>query len=297
MKNERTGELFIFGGAALWSLFPIITVLSYKAVPSIISLALSTFLSSIFFLVIVLYKKKLYELKNLLLWKYVLGIVFFIGILFYVFFYLGLTKTTPGNASIISLFEVFTSYIFFNLIRKELFSFEAKIGSVLMIVGAVIVLAPNFSSINFGDLFIIIATFCAPLGNFLQQKAKRISSTETILFLRSIIATPFLLFIAYTFGQRLQFSQIQASFLFLVLNGFILFGLSKIFWLEGISRISVTKANAISSLSPLLTLFVAWVVLHQTPTIWQITSLIPFFFGVLLLTNNLKLKYNYGTTN
>ncbi|OGI66774.1 hypothetical protein A3H53_01660 [Candidatus Nomurabacteria bacterium RIFCSPLOWO2_02_FULL_40_10] len=297
MKNERTGELFIFSGAALWSLFPVITILSYKGVPSIISLALSTFLASIFFLAIVLYKKKLYELKNLLLWKYAIGIVFFIGILFYTFFYLGLTKTTPGNASIISLFEIFTSYLFFNLIRKEHFSFESKIGSFLMIIGAVIVLVPNFSSVNFGDFFIIIATFCAPLGNFLQQKAKLISSTETILFLRSIIATPFLLLLAYVFGQHLQFFQIQESFLFLALNGFILFGLSKIFWLEGISRISVTKANAISSLSPLLTLFVAWLVLHQIPTIWQITSLIPFFFGVLLLTNNLKLKYNYAQPN
>ena len=85
MKNERVGELFIFGEAAIWGLFPIITILSYKAVPSMISLALSTFLSSILFFMLVLYKKKLYELKNLLLWKYVLYIVFFIGILFYSF--------------------------------------------------------------------------------------------------------------------------------------------------------------------------------------------------------------------
>src|SRR3989338_11346847 len=286
MNKERAGELFIFSEVATWGLFPVITVLSFKAVPSMISLALSTFFSSIFFLLIVLFRGKLHELKNILLWKYVLGIVLFIGVLFYAFYYFGLTKTTPGNAGLIGLFEIFTSYLFFNLIRKEHFSFESKIGAALMILGAIIVLVPNFSSVNFGDFFIIIATFCAPLGNFLQQKAKLISSTETILFLRSIIATPFLLLLAYVFGQHLQFFQIQESFLFLALNGFILFGLSKIFWLEGISRISVTKANAISSLSPLLTLFVAWLVLHQIPTIWQITSLIPFFFGVLLLTNN-----------
>ena len=291
MNKERAGEVFIFGEAVIWSLFPIITVLSYKAVPSMISLAVSTFISSIFFLIIVLYKGTFHELKSLLLWKYVLGVVFFIGILFYSFFYLGLTKTTPGNAGIIALFEVFTSFILFHIFRKEHFSFESKVGSVLMILGAVVVLAPNFSSVNFGDLFILIATFCAPMGNLFQQKAKRISSTETILFLRSMLATPFLFALAYIFGQHFEVYQVEESFLFLVLNGLFIFGLSKFFWLEGIARISVTKAIALGSVAPLFTLCIAWLVFHQVPTVWQVTSLVPFFFGVLLLTDNLKLKF------
>jgi len=290
MKKERLGETFIFSGAIIWSLFPIITIMSYKGVPSMISLTISTFLASIFFLIIVIYKKKLPELNNMLLWKYTVGIVFFIGILYYTFYYFGLTKTTPGNASIIGQFEIFTSFLFFNIFRKENFSLESKIGSILMVLGAIIVLAPNFSSINWGDMFILIATFCAPIGNFLQQKAKRISSTETILFLRSIAATPFLFFIAYMFRQNLIIDQVKESFVFLILNGVFILGLSKIFWLEGISRISVTKANALSSITPLLTLIVAFIVLKQIPTFWQIASLVPFFFGVLLLTDNLKLR-------
>jgi len=297
MTKERTGELFIFGAAVFGGLLPIIAVLSYRGVPSIISLAISTFLSSIFFLAIILYKRKLHELKNLLLWKYVFFIVVFIGILGYGFYYLGLTRTTPGNAAIIGLSEIFTSYIFFNLIRKEHFSFESKVGTVFMVTGALIVLAPNFYYLNFGDFFILIANFCWPIGNLFQQKAKLISSTETILFLRSLVATPFLFLIAYAFGQHLEFAQVKESLPYLIISGFFLFGVSKIFWLEGISRISVTKANATHSLAPLVTLFFAWIILHQVPTIWQITSFLPFFFGVLLLTNNLKLKQEYAKPN
>ena len=164
-----------------------------------------------------------------------------------------------------------------------------------MTLGAIIVLIPNFSSANFGDLFILIATFCAPLGNLFQQKARQIASTETILFLRGILAAPFLFLIAYMFGQHLVWVEIKSSLLFLVLNGLIILGLSKIFWLEGIARISVTKANALGSLAPLFTLLIAWLVLLQTPTVWQVASLVPFFFGVLLLTNNLKFRHNkYG---
>ncbi len=148
MKEERKGEAIIFIEAALWGLFPIITVLSYKSVPSIISLAFSTFIASIFFFILVAYKKNLHELKNPLLWKYTLYIVFFIGILYYAFFYLGLTTTTAGNASIIALFEILTSYAFFHVMRGENFSLESKIGSFFMVAGAVIVLAPNYSSIH-----------------------------------------------------------------------------------------------------------------------------------------------------
>lgn len=255
-----------------------------------ISLTVSTFLASVFALAVMIYRGKLYELKNKLLWKYAFVIVVSVSILYYGFYYFGLTRTTAGNAALIALFEVCTSYIFFHIIRKEHFSFESKVGALLMVLGAAIVLAPNFSSFNFGDLFILLATFFAPVGNLFHQKAKLISSAESILFLRTIIATPFILLFAYLFGQHLQVFQIKESLLFLVLNGFFILGLSKIFWIEGVARIPVTKANALNSLAPLFTLFVAWLVLHQAPTIWQISSLVPFFFGVLLLTDNLKLK-------
>ena len=155
MKKEHSGEIFTIVGAILTSLFPIITILSYKSIPSMISLTISTFFASIFFFVIIIYKKKLHELKNPILWRYMFFIVFFVSILYYVLYYLGLTRTTSGNASIIALFEVCTSYIFFNLFKKEKFSFESKVGSILMVFGAVVVLAPNFSVLNVGDLLVL----------------------------------------------------------------------------------------------------------------------------------------------
>ena len=160
-----------------------------------------------------------------------------------------------------------------------------------MVLGALIVLLPNFSVLNQGDLFILIATIIVPIGNYFQQKATKISSTETILFLRSILAVPFLFLFAYVLGQHVQIHQIKESFLFLLFNGIIILGLAKAFWVEGIGRISVTKANALNSIGPLFTLFFAFMIFHQIPTIWQTTSLLFFFFGVLLLTNNLKFKH------
>ena len=290
MTEEKKGEYFLLSGAVIGGFFPIITVLSFRAVPSMISLAVSAFLSTIPFFLTMLYKKRLAELKDPLLWKNVLSIVI-LWIMYYSFFYFGLTRTTPGNASIIALFEVFTSFVFFHVIRRDHFSFEFKVGSVLAVLGATIVLAPNFSSVNTGDLLILCATFFAPGINFFQQKAKKTYSTETILFLRHLIATPFVLLIAYAFGQSLHLYDIKQSIFFLVLNGIVAFWLSKIFWMEGIARVAVTKAGALTSITPLFTLLFAWLIFHQAPTVWQVSSLVPFFFAILLLTDNFKLKY------
>lgn len=296
ITEERKGEIFIFVEGFFWAFFPVITILSYGKLPSLISLAYSTFFSSIFFGVIVLYKKKWRELLNPLVWKYVSIVVLFIGVLFYSFFYIGLTKTTAGNASIIALFEIFTSFLLFHVFKGDKISHEYKIGAFLMVLGAIIVLGRDFSSINIGDIFILAATFCAPFGNHFQQKARKITSSETIMFLRSFLSFPIIFLLAFLLNQHSSYIDIKSSLLFLLINGILLFGFSKLLWVEAIHRISVTKALALSSLTPFLTLLIAWIFLKQIPNIWQFLSLIPILIGVFLLTDNLKFrktnKYN-----
>lgn len=288
--NERIGELYILAETLLWAFFPVVTVLAYNKLPGLLTLAWSTFFSALFFIPFIVYKKSWSELKNPLLWKYCLGIVLFIGVLYYGFYFLGLEKTTAGNASIIAVFEVFTSFLFFVFFRKEIFSKEYTLGSLCMIVGAAIVLLPNWNGFNAGDFLILLATFCAPVGNHFQKKAKTIASSETILFLRNMLSAIALFVIALLFGYTQNKTQLITSLPFLLVNGFCILGLSKLFWIEGIHRISVTKAVSLNSTAPFLTLIAAWIVFQQIPTMFQIISLAPLMLGVLLLTDNLKLR-------
>ena len=290
ITETKKGELFIFTEGFLWAFFPVITILSYGKLPSLISLAYSTLFASIFFGTIVLFKKTWRDLLNPLVWKYVLFIVFFIGVLFYSFFYIGLTKTTAGNGSIIGLFEIFTSFLLFHVFKKESISSEYKVGAFLMVLGALIILGRDFSHTNVGDIFILIATFCTPLGNHFQQKVRKIASSETIMFLRSILAFPIIFLLAYFLNQHASFSDVKHSLFFLLVNGVFILGVSKILWIEAIHRISVTKAMALSSLTPFMTLFIAWIFLKQAPNAWQFISLIPLSIGIFLLTDNLKFR-------
>jgi drug/metabolite transporter (DMT)-like permease len=187
------------------------------------------------------------------------------------------------------LLEILTSFVFFNVLLKEKISKEYIIGACLMIVGAIIVLAPNFIGINIGDFLILATTLIAPVGNMLQQRARKVASGETIVFLRNLLAAPIIFLLAYLFGQHATWGDIHASLLFLLINGALLLGLSKLLWIEGIHRMSVTKAMALQGVAPFITLLAAWALLAQVPTMWQVVSLVPLLLGVLFLTDQLKL--------
>jgi drug/metabolite transporter (DMT)-like permease len=294
LSEDRKGELYSFAGSLIWALFPVTVVLSFSTLPSLISLGLSTGFAAVFFAAVMTYRGHWRELRAPLLWKNVLMVTLFIGVLFYSLYFIALETTTPGNAAIIVLFEVFTSFVFFRLFRGEKLSGAYIAGAAFMVLGAATVLAPNFGSVRVGDFIILAATLLPPLGNYYQQKAREVASAESIMFLRSVLSVPPILVLAYFLGQETTAPNVASSLFFLVANGALLLGLSKLYWIESIHRISVTKATALSSISPLFTLLVAWIALEQAPTIFQLSSLVPFTLGVLLLTDQLQLKNRYS---
>ena len=240
--------------------------------------------ATIFFAVLLSIKKEWHELMTTSAYRDILLTTFIIGILCYIFSFFGLQHTSAGNASIITLTEIFFSFLFFHVLRKDYIPVQHTIGAVLVVCGAIIVLYPNIHSLQIGDLFILLAAFIAPLGNFFTQRARKKVSSETIMFIRSIITTLFILLLILIFRIDFSFSDLESSSLLLLINGIFLLGLSKIMWIEGIHRISVTKAGALGSMAPLLTLFYAWLLLKDIPTVWQLFSLIPMAFGVILLS-------------
>lgn len=286
LNKEREGELFIFGEAALWALFPVITILSYGKVSPLVSLGISSIFASIFFAIILSLKKKWHEIKMASAFKDILWTTFFIGILYYLFFFFGLRYTSAGNASIIALTEVFFSYLFFNIWKKDPLPLYHIAGAILMLVGAIIVLYPNFHKFQLGDILIVIAATIPPFGNFFARRARGKVSSEAIMFVRSIISGAVILLIAFISGNSFSYPDFKSSFVVLFINGVFLLGLSKVMWIEGIVRISVVKANALGSVGPLLTLLFAWLFLRNIPTSWQLLSFIPMFFGIILLSIN-----------
>jgi drug/metabolite transporter (DMT)-like permease len=287
LTETRTGELAILSESILWSLFPIVTIVSLSSISSILSLAYSTLFAGVFFAVVVVWRGKIKELFSAGTMVYMLPITFFIGWLFYGLYFSGLKFTTSGNASIIAEMEIFFSYLLFNVWKKQPFSGGNITGALLMLVGAIIILFPKGGfSFRGGDWLVLAASACAPIGNYYQQKLRKKISSESLLFLRSLFSFPFFFLLAFLFKTDASWAISPKLFWLLLLNGFVLLGFSKIMWLEGIHRISVTKSAALASISPLFTLLFAYIFLKQAPTIWQLSAFIPLAAGLVLLTKD-----------
>ncbi len=282
--RKSSGELLILASATLWGIFPIITVLSYNGLSPLISLSFSSLLAGFFFAGVVTVKKNWHEVVNRAAFKNIFFATLFIGILYYLFIFIGLQFTSPGNVSIVSMTEVFFSFLFFHVLRKEHLPRTQIIGASLMIAGAIVILAPNMHSFQIGDLLILAAAAVAPFGNFFVQRARRQVSSETIMMIRSFLSAGVIFMISLLIKTPMSVAAVQESFWFVLINGLLLLGLSKIFWIEGIHRIAVPTANALGSIVPLVTLFAAWIILHQSPTLWQMLSLIPICAGVYFIS-------------
>lgn len=287
-STERQGELYIIASALIWGFFPVLAILSYQKISPLISLTISTFISSFLFGAIVWWRHTFHQLKDTRALKDIFLMTLIIGVGYYTFYYLGLKYTSAGNGSIIASIEILFSYLFFNVWREEKMSTSHIWGAVFMLLGAGIILFPNFQHFKIGDILILIATALAPLGNFYQRRARTRVNSEIVWLVRSLIATPILFVIALLYGERLNIDGVVAVWPLLLINGLFVIGLSKIFWLESIHRINVAKANATSSICIAVTLLMSWIWLDQKPTLVQLSAILPMVLGLWLLSRQIK---------
>lgn len=286
MKNlseTRTGEISILSSAILNSLFPIITILSYNNLAPVSSLAWATLISLFFFAVVSSVRSSWTNILKKEIFLPLVAATVIIGVAFYVLFFFGLKHTSAGNAGIITTFQILSTFLFFNIWRKEFIDKKHLLGAVFMFVSAVIILSPNFTSVRIGDFLILTAMCIAPLGNFFQKKLRTMINSEQILFFRTLIAAPILFLLAYFLGEPARLPT-GTTWIFLLINGLILFGFNKILWIESIHRIGVTKSISLSSISPVFTLLFAFIILKDTPTFLQLAAIPPAILGTYFLT-------------
>jgi len=282
MDREREGELFTVASAVLWGLFPILTILSFASLDPLRSLGWSTLFAGGFFAFLLTIRKGWNQLRRTQAWADILATTLWSTIYYFLVFW-ALQTTSAGNESIIALSEVFFSFLFFNIWRKEHISITHILGAVCTVVGAIIVLSPNVQVFNRGDMFVLLASAIAPFINFFQKRARKNVSSEAILFVRNTITGVTALALGVIIGRQVFGPEVQSALLVLGINGVIIFGLTKLFWLESIHRISVTKANALSCIAPFVTLLASWLLLGSAPTVWQLSAIVPMCLGVVLL--------------
>ncbi|MGM0624151.1 MAG: DMT family transporter [Campylobacterota bacterium] len=289
LTREKKGELYILSETLLWSFFPIVTIFSLQYLDPLFSLALSSVVALFFFATVLSFKRKWHELGHKKAYKDIALSSLFIMLL-YIFLFTGLQYTTATNAAVILFLQILFSFLFFNVIKNEYLSPLQIFGAFLMGSGAMLILSQGAEgfTLNTGDFLVLLAAMTAPLANHYQKRTRDLVTAHTLLFVRTLVSIPLLLLLAFILNTTPSLQNITDALPFLLINGLFLLGLSKIFWVEAIHHIPVTKAAAMTAFGPIYTMIFAYFLLEEVATLMQILGIIPVVFGGILIVKRVK---------
>ncbi|RIL11142.1 MAG: hypothetical protein DCC75_02905 [Proteobacteria bacterium] len=286
LSQERVGELLVILGSITWGLFPVLTKLSFYEVPPLFSAACCTLFSTPLFAYRIWRRKLWGEYANPAAWKGIAAAATFIGVFYYGLTFIGLKYTSAGKASLVLLMEIFFTFVLLHVWGVERNTRRHLVGGVAMVIGASFVLFPGEFRPQTGDLIVLAACLFPPVGNHLVKEARRSVSTENLLLGRAAISGVIFMLISVVVEDAPSRSNFQKALPGLLINGLLLFGLTKIWWLEAIHRINISKAIALGAVSPAFTLLFAYLMLDEVPTWWHLIGFVPMLIGVWLLTSN-----------
>ena len=288
MTKEREGEIFMLGLSLLESWFPIFSIIAMKQIGALYTYGFSLIIALVFFLTLMFKKSLFHEFNNKNAHKNLLLTAFWITLLFLLVF-IGMQYTSAGNMAVIIFLQLLFSYLYFNILGKEKMHISHTIGAVIMSIGALLILFPDDFSLNKGDLIILLAAAIAPIANMYSKRAREESSTESILTFRTMVAIPFVFVLAFFLEDTLIYDNFLIALPYLFFIGLLIFGVSKILWVEALHRISITKISALLALVPLLTLFFAYLFLDEIPELRSMLGVIPIIVGGYLITKPINL--------
>ncbi|WP_221792953.1 DMT family transporter [Oceanobacter mangrovi] len=287
MMQQRVGELSMVGAAALWGLLPVVSKQAYEQVPVLLCAALSALAAACFFALLLTLRREWHELlcKPALTSSVISALG--IGVVFYGMVFWGQSMVPASTTSVLLLMELFFSMLLLRWMGHEQLSRRQVQGAVVMVIGAVLVLAPkSLGDFGLGELVILLAAAVPPLANVHMQRARQHAGVSSIMFTRSCISFSMLALLAWLFESMPKGEDVLAVWPWILINGVLILGVSKMLWIEAIRRIPISKAVAMNSIAPLVTLATASWLLGETADWYQWFGCVPLSLGCWLLVSN-----------
>jgi drug/metabolite transporter (DMT)-like permease len=283
-NSERIGIAYSILHMLLWGLFPVFAKYTFTSMSPLWSVGIGTMMASVVFALLISARRELYVLQRALRTKGVWYNTLFNGVLYYVLLYIGLRSTPAGNASIVAQFEVLTTIVLLGLVRHSERMTRTRItGSLLILIGVLIILLRNVAMPQGGELLILLATCIVPFGNLAGKDALRHLSAPMLLLVRNVVSSIVLCCIAWMVDGVPSVQRIAAALPVLLFTGIVLLGLSKILWMESMKRLQIALCTSIGSVAPVVTLIAGVLVLGEPMRLYHILSLPLVLIGIRMV--------------
>jgi len=281
-EQENKGVILALISAALWGVFPVMVNRGSHNIPPLLFAAISTLLAAFGSFIYTALKSNLRELRKKEAYASLLMVTLCIVIIPYVLLFIGSSKTSGINTSLLLLSEIIFTLMFTPLIGEKTTP-EKLLGSAGVFIGAVLILYNGKFRANIGDIMVIASTATYPIGNFYAKKALNQVSPSTILFVRFFLGGLFMLPLAMLVEAPSNvISIIFIDWPTLLFTGLILLGAGKIVWYEALGRLDISKAISLSMTFPLFSLIILIGIFKEAISHYKWIGVAVMMVGVIL---------------
>ena len=269
----------------MWGAWPVLVNQYAVEIPPVLFAAIATLFGSFAALAYALVQGTYKELAKKEAYASLFMITLFIVVIPYSLFFLGASKTSGVNASMLLLAEIPFTLLFTHFIGEKTTRLKL-LGAGGVFVGALLVVFNGNEGLNAGDLIIIASTASYPIGNFYAKKALQQVSPATILFVRFLLGSAFLFALSFVFEDEAK--NVVATFneywLVIAGLGIVFLGIGKVLWYASLKHLDISKAISLAMTFPLasLVILIAFYDASLTPLKWigVAIMLIGVFFSV-----------------
>ncbi|AIU69295.1 permease [Thermococcus eurythermalis] len=273
MNSETEGTLLAFAVLVLLGLEPV--VIKANPVSPFAFASLSAIVASLVLWPLVLLRsqaKEVLERPGEIKKTFLTGL--FATAIAYSLFAYGTRLSSAINSAIITRFEVFYSFLISWLLLRERISGRAVLSALALIAGVFLVVTQGERpELLKGDILLLLTPLFWQLGHAVAKKTNY--SPLTIAALRNTFGGLLLLVPAVITG--FAFTE------FALAEGIII-ALTQGLWYMAIARINLSKATAILTPAPALTVLISTAVLGEEVTAYHLAGLALITIGTLTIS-------------
>lgn len=187
----------------------------------------------------------------------------------------GVARTKAGNAALIVAATPALIAIVSRVRGIETVNWKVHAGIALSLAGVGLVVLGSATTSHddttlLGTTLVFCGTICwTAFTVLLQPFARRLDAIQMSAFTMVGGSIPMILLAPYSFSDTTWSSIGAGAWIAIFYASVLSMGLAYLFWYRGLKVLGATRTAVYSNVQPVIALIVAWIFLHESPTIWQ----------------------------